>query len=233
MHKWLAKTGLAAILAAGATVTSAQTCGGFTDVSPANVNTCNAVEWVKNRSVTLGCTSTTAFCPLNDVTREQMALFMQRLGTALTPELLGAQGAADAPTPIPNDTPGEVALVDCQTSISAATNYPRKAVVVGSFSGLADANPAAFRAFLLVSVNGGFYQNFIPGGSAAMRATLAPNGWGTVTATEVLSLDAGSTYRFAMAVRRDNLTGLGGTLARYRCQVTANITNRQGATSPF
>ena len=84
-----------------------------------------------------------------------------------------------------------------------------------------------------MSINGASYQQVIPGGSAAMRATLAPNAWGSVTVNEVMTLDAGNTYRFAIAIRRDNFTGVAGTLARYRCQLSATIMNRNGTTSPL
>lgn len=231
MRKWIAKAGVAMACMLGAAGASAQDCVGFVDVPATPTGVCNAVEWIKNRSITTGCGGAN-YCPANPVTREQMALFMQRLGNSLTPELLGAQGASDVATPIPNEAP-EFAIVDCQTNTSAATNHPRKAALVGSFSGLADANTAAFRAFLLVSTDGGGYQSIIPGTSAAMRATLPANGWGTVTMNEVMSLDAAKTYRFAMGVRRDQLTGVGGTFARYRCQLSATVYNRQGTASPF
>ena len=59
-------------------------CAGFTDVddtSPFCVN----VTWLKNRGITLGCTSTTLFCPGDFVSRLQMAAFMNRLGDSLFP----------------------------------------------------------------------------------------------------------------------------------------------------
>lgn len=231
MTRWQAKAVVAAMAALGAGTAAAQQCANFGDVL-ATSGFCQSVEWVKNRAITLGCGNGTNYCPNDPVLRLTMAAFLQRLGTALTPELLGAQNASDDATPIPGEAP-EFALVSCQTNISAASNYPRKAALVASFSGLADASTAAFRVFLLVSVDGGGYQSVIPGTSAAMRATLAPNAWGTVTMNEVLSLDAGKTYRFALGLRRENLTNVGGTLARFRCQLSASLYNRQGTATPF
>ena len=60
------------------------TCNGFSDVQPAD-SFCNASEWLANRGVTLGCAAG-QYCPAQNVTRAAMALFMQRLGDALTPQ---------------------------------------------------------------------------------------------------------------------------------------------------
>jgi hypothetical protein len=59
-------------------------CAGFTDVDDTS-GFCANVEWLKNRAITLGCSSTTVFCPNAAVSRLAMAAFMNRLGTALTP----------------------------------------------------------------------------------------------------------------------------------------------------
>ena len=58
-------------------------CGGFSDVTTSDIY-CGAVEWLKSRAVTLGCTATT-YCPNDVVTRASMALFLNRLGTTLSP----------------------------------------------------------------------------------------------------------------------------------------------------
>src|SRR5687767_7859156 len=58
----------------------------FSDVPPTAIFH-DAVDWMVNRGVTLGCTAG-QFCPNDNVTRAQMALFMNRLGVALTPTLL-------------------------------------------------------------------------------------------------------------------------------------------------
>ena len=65
-------------------VVAAAPCAGFTDVDDTSAF-CANVEWVKNRAITLGCTSATSYCPSDPVTRLQMAAFMNRLGTALEP----------------------------------------------------------------------------------------------------------------------------------------------------
>jgi hypothetical protein len=58
----------------------AQSCAGFSDVFVTDFF-CADVTWLRNANITLGCTGT-AYCPNNNVTRGQMALFMRRLAEA-------------------------------------------------------------------------------------------------------------------------------------------------------
>jgi hypothetical protein len=70
----------------------AQFCPGpgfvFIDV-PDSDPMCPAITWVADRGVTLGCAVVNGaqrlFCPTQDVARNQMAAFMQRLGDSLFP----------------------------------------------------------------------------------------------------------------------------------------------------
>ena len=48
---------------------------------------CEEAHWLRNALVTLGCGGDN-FCPGQAVTRAQMALFMNRLATTLTPDVL-------------------------------------------------------------------------------------------------------------------------------------------------
>ncbi|MDH5286928.1 MAG: S-layer homology domain-containing protein [Betaproteobacteria bacterium] len=68
---------------------------GFTDVLQSN-QFCPEVEWVRNRSITLGCGAGTAYCPNDPVTRLQMAIFLKREGDKLTPTII---------EPVPSSTP--------------------------------------------------------------------------------------------------------------------------------
>lgn len=58
-------------------------CAGFTDVDDSDLF-CPNVTWMKNRSITLGCT-TELYCPTAPVTRLAMAAFLNRLGKVLLP----------------------------------------------------------------------------------------------------------------------------------------------------
>lgn len=57
----------------------------FVDVSNSAIY-CQAAQWLKARSITLGCTDTAHFCPDDAVTRAQMALFLNRMSLALEPD---------------------------------------------------------------------------------------------------------------------------------------------------
>ena len=78
--------GLAGLLVLGLLSTAAQAlpCAGFTDVEDTSPF-CGNVTWLKNRGITLGCTSATLYCPNDFVSRLQMAAFMNRLGDSLFP----------------------------------------------------------------------------------------------------------------------------------------------------
>jgi hypothetical protein len=69
---------IAALMTGWASLGSAAPCAGFTDLDDSS-EFCVNVTWMKNRGVTLGCTLT-QYCPNADVTRLQMAAFMNRLG---------------------------------------------------------------------------------------------------------------------------------------------------------
>ncbi len=69
----------------------AQICTPFTDVS-AQDPFCSNIQWMFNRGVTLGCT-TTAYCPTQFVRRDQMAAFMNRLGNVVFAQGGSAFGA--------------------------------------------------------------------------------------------------------------------------------------------
>ena len=76
------------VLGLGAPNAANAQCVGFTDT--ADDVFCPAVEWLKNRSITSGCTAT-EFCPSSPVSRLAMAQFINRLGKAMTPVVLFAE----------------------------------------------------------------------------------------------------------------------------------------------
>jgi hypothetical protein len=79
MRNYLLLLAAAAMLAAAPA--HAQTCTPFTDVA-ANDPFCTNIQWMFNRGITLGCTTTT-YCPTQFVRRDQMAAFMNRLGNVV------------------------------------------------------------------------------------------------------------------------------------------------------
>ena len=178
-------------------------CGGFTDVVDDGVGLnafCPSVQWIKNRSVTLGCTSTTLYCPTSNVTRLQMAAFMNRLGAALTPVELGTV-ANDSMIPLDLDAPGQVR---CLTAGYLVQNYPRRA----QFNNKANLFEATARVNVLAeavySTNGGTnwtavidsqtYQTLNAGGSPSDEVTTYQLGY--------QDLIVGQTYVFGVRVLR-------------------------------
>ena len=235
MRRWLMQTTFAVVLVAVAGGAFAQ-CAGFVDVSTGS-GFCQNVEWLKNRAITLGCQSPpnppNSYCPNDNVTRLSMAAFMNRLGRALTPEVLHRQATFGVES-IPGLAPAPP-LVRCVTPGTAAALYPRQVVVTGSLTGLADGNAAGFNVFLFVSTDGGAsYSNLDAVNSIGQRATAAPNSWAGAAMTEQLDLAPNTTYQFAIGVRRDGVGPMTtGNFAAGRCQVTASIFNRNGTSSPF
>ncbi len=236
MRKWMVNASVAATLAIAAGNANAQFCQNFGDVLQSDTLVCNAVEWVKNRAVTVGCGDGSNYCPNDDVTRAQMAIFMQRLGKALSPEVLSRQtfddGSGSGVT-LPGESPAP-ALVRCLTPATAGVVYPRVAVANATFSALSDGNAAGFRVFLLVRPNGGAFANFEPGVSVAHRGTAQAAVYGTAALTEQLALQPNTSYEFAIGVRRDD-TGPAttGNFDALRCQLTVTVQNRNGTSSPL
>lgn len=207
------------LLAAAPLSAFGQTCGGFTDIPPAAFY-CNNVEWIKNRNVTLGCTLT-EYCPNNNVLRSQMAAFMNRLGSVLTPTILRVTDAAF-------DGDYDPPAVGCVSTAVAPVNYPRQASFVASLWNFNSDALKLVAARFVYSTDGGttwtptadfeFGQTL----SAGEHRTLAFNGG-------PLDLDTTSTYLFAVRTSTNNP----GVNIQGDCQMTVRIENRNGASSPF
>ena len=198
----------------------AANCDGFTDVQDTD-SYCNSVQWLKNRAITLGC-DVAQYCPSASVTRASMALFMNRLGTALTPTFQyveGIPGAIDIQASPDNYV--------CQTSDFPVTGFPRTAIVHGRFWGALDAAGTWFMDHWY-STDGGatwsYLNTFIPHTSTSQAGATQQTGYG------VLNLDVGSTYRFAMRIR--NYIGTAKFTTGY-CNQLLEIISRDAGSPPF
>lgn len=204
-------------------------CVGFTDV-PATSPFCANVEWLKNRGITLGCTSTTLYCPTDPVTRLSMAAFMNRLGKALSPEVLAVESAGGA-VALPATSPLPRL---CTTGDSTVTSYPRSVTVTSSVTGLASASAVAWRAFVTWSTDGGVAWQSAGASPIAVRASSAAGQWSGATPSMTLDLAPNLAYRFAIALQRDDLLpGTTGNFMQTHCMLSATVDNRNGASSPF
>jgi hypothetical protein len=219
-----AQLAMLAFAAMGAVSAHAVPCAGFTDVDSVAVgaNFCGNVEWLRNRQITLGCTSTTLYCPDASVTRLQMAAFMNRLGTALTPIQLAAEAS-------PGGVDLDVPPVVCQTTAFDVVNFPRTAYADVSFSGQAAAS-TTFAADLVFSLDAGAtWNNF----NANPNRTSAPAaGYGNAADVASRDLDVGESIRFGVRISRGGVAG-GSDLTDSRCQLRVLVYSRTGAASPF
>jgi hypothetical protein len=202
------------------TITVNGSCSDFTDVLVSSTF-CASVQWLKNRAVTTGCTST-LYCPNDNVTRAQMALFMNRLGNALQPVFLhmtqsGAASVVNA------------GGVVCQTSDYAVTGYPRVATP-GSVM-IYHAAPATLqvRARLVYSLDAGTaWQDF---GSFYSLAANSPGQFTTQTpAAGPRIFSPGQTVRFGI---RATPVPAPGTANDAGCEMTVRIESTTGVVSPF
>ena len=195
-------------------------CAGFNDVSDASPF-CPNVEWLKNRSITLGCTSTSTYCPDDPVTRLSMAAFMNRLGVALEPTFLYANG-----TNFGTNFAARQYL--CPTTAITPTTR-RWATVDGRFS---------FRPVGSLTIASTIYQSTDNGttwtqANSFFLAAAADAGKDTIIApmSSVIPLEPGTSYSFAISA--SNALGTSGNVTIWFCETRVRIDNRNGATSPF
>ena len=208
---------------------SADPCSGappFNDF-PATEIYCTNTEWLKNRMVTLGCTATN-YCPNDPVTRASMALFMNRLGTALTPEFLYRQENLTALDP---DDVLSNASVICQTGDYTVTGFPRSALVMSTFAGVA-ANALDFTHRIVFSEDAGATWGFYEVQSA--RGGASSSRWTNSSLQQVRNFDVNQTVRWGLYIGR----AVGGAVStedfeNSRCFLTIVIFNRNSSTPPF
>lgn len=218
----LVRRALAVVFAASMSAAAwAQSCAGFSDVGSAHPQ-CSNVEWIRNRAITTGCAAS-LYCPNDFVTRLQMAAFMNRLGTALTPQQLVVDGALTAPQ-LDLDT----APVACSTMPPyAVASYPRRALVDLSLSVQAGTS-LDVTAIPVVSFNNG--ATWTPLAAAAGRGSVTAGQFGHVSGVAVRDLNVGESVRFGMQLSR---AAGSGDLTGGACQLRVQIVSRDGASSPF
>jgi hypothetical protein len=203
---------------------SALPCTGappFTDVA-AGASYCTDAEWLKNRSITLGCTSQ-LFCPNDVVTRGAMALFIQRLGTALSPQVLTIEVTSGA-----FDLDSGMNVIVCQTADFAVTGYPRKALLQSTFAGDA-AGALEFQHDIFYSTDGG--QTWEANNLTSNYAGTAAAHWVNSSFSYSQDLEVGTTYRWGTRLSRWGSTANDFTFSK--CFMNVIILNRTGTTSPF
>lgn len=188
-------------------------CAGFVDVADTDVF-CGAVGWIRNRSITLGCTDD-QYCPEANVTRAQMALFMSRLGAAIAPIVLYSE--FEYPTLIvASGAPGTAI---CPVAPHTVGDAPRIARPSGTLSATATSSPSELQAYWMHSIDQGSWTAM---GQVAMHSRVSAIGETASLAVRAPSMQLlpGRTYEFRMVV-----DGLGATrtFAPFKCQADVLI----------
>ena len=193
----------------------------FSDVSAADGN-CSSVEWLKNRQITLGCAGS-LFCPVDFVTRTQMALFMQRLADAVVRQ------------PVQSSlNPGAIALtadpaanVPC-TAIVAIVPYPRTLVIhaQGSFKTAAAADVGLQILYTL----DGNTNNYLGAPGVNMLTTATSTSWGHVSRSGVVDIPANVAVKIGSGFYAP---AGNASVTESRCTITGLIQSRTGSGTPF
>jgi hypothetical protein len=194
-------------------------CAGFSDVDT-SFTACPSIEWIKNRSITLGCGVGT-YCPSAAVPRQEMAAFMNRLGDAMTPLLVRV-----------DVSPGAIDLdatnaVVCQTQNFVVANFPRRAVLDLTFAAQAPADVDIAADLVKTTDNGATWTVLT---AVDHRGGVMANRWSSVANLATTDLAVNETVRFGVRVSR---ASPGADLSDSRCNLRVAIGSRTGAASPF
>ena len=186
----------------------------FDDVAQ-NDAICSNTEWLKNRGVTLGCTAN-LYCPLQSVSRAQMALFMNRLAVALVPSV---NLTDDITTAVDLGLPS----FHCVTPQYVITDFARQLVLIGHVSALLNA-AGTYSATIVYNTTGvsNDFDQFATGTAERTAASAAT--YAHASTSTAVNLDVGTTYRFALRVLRVN----GATdAASVRCNLMQMLLPRE------
>jgi len=192
-------------------------CAGFTDVLDSE-SYCLSARWLRNREITLGCT-TTQYCPTGSVTRAQMALFMNRLGTALATDVRHRQ-AQLANVTLAAAAPGTLL---CETAPYTTLAFPRTARFSGTFAAQPGGAPATLQAYWRYTPDG-ITWNYVGNWLVDQFPTIATAAVGQVAAGTVLApplnLTTSTTYRFGLFA---DGAGAAPTFGTVVCQIEVTI----------
>lgn len=216
---------IASLAALAPSAALAQACPGpspFADVQQNDIF-CKNTEWLANRGVTLGCSAgpPAIYCPDTAVPRSQMALFMNRLGTALTPTILRIQqGNFDGPY-----TSKEGCISD-----PIPVTAPKQASFSATVSTINAPSATLFTAGLVYSTDGG--TTWLPTGDFPSQETIGESGsasWRTIPLVGgPFNMAIGTTYQFAISAE-----ALLSSAVEGECRLVVRIDNRNPDTPPF
>jgi hypothetical protein len=196
-------------------------CAGFTDVDDGNAF-CANVHWMKNRSITLGCTPTT-YCPDEVVSRLSMAAFMNRLADALAPVRLGLNATG---VNLDIDTAPRV----CTTASHTVAGSPRLAHGVGRVLA-AQGLETDLAIEIVESTNGGASWSAV---SPLHKMTSREAQRETVSVLlPPRELAVGQTYSYALRMSRVAGSSTTGDAGQWSCSLQVFLENRNPSTPPL
>jgi len=170
-------------------------CQGFTDVLSTN-SFCPNVAWLRNREITLGCSSPTLFCPAQAVNRLSMAAFLNRLGNVLSPKHYGASESAATDLAI---DPGQVVCATAFLDFSGGginrTVRGEGTLQFGPSTGTVDVSIGLVSRASPVTA-------WQPVSGFVQTSTRAGAGTGTVSLMGVSQLSASTTFQYGLRVSR-------------------------------
>ena len=167
-------------------------CAGFSDV-PFTQPFCGHVTWLKNRQVTLGCTSATLYCPDSPVARLSMAAFVNRVAEVATPRVFSIEDSGGALNLLTDN-----AL--CVTNIPPLP-YARNVLLDAALS-YEVSSLAGMKISIFKSVNGGPYTIAGSGQTRPIAKSTRRNhhpvgAWGLPTG---LTIGPNEAHQYAVAV---------------------------------
>ena len=194
-------------------------CSGFADVEWTDTF-CQNVEWLRNRSITLGCSSAYMYCPGESVSRLSMGAFINRVGSVVLPSFDLVQTSAALDT---NSLPR---LVVCRTSDLAVAGYPRQAALSAQFSARTAAAVGLISIQLMASRDNGYNWSAV---SEPMMRSVSSE-FRTVSALGGLDIGIREGIRFGL--RLDWLEGE-SFLPESTCTLSYALHNRNATTAPY
>lgn len=218
------------LFAAYAPAAWSQACSPFTDIQVSD-SFCNAAIWLRNASVTVGCTGEAGvvqYCPTPAVTRAQMALFLHRMSAAVSPGI----GFVESSLPPEGDLDTGNGVVLCETPDvhgARAVRNPRYWHAEGNVSfRAATAAPVDVQVRLVsrvtypdTSTETNVANEAIPNASAAAGA------WGTVhvMAGPGNLMHPGEAWTFYLQLYRSLGSSTTAELGQARCQLKITTTD--------
>jgi hypothetical protein len=196
----------------------------FDDV-PDSAIFCKEALWLRNALVTLGCGDGSNYCPADSVTRGQMALFMNRLAVALTPDVHVAHDQTGFQGDL--DTGGVTTCVSGPYTIPPNQNGRYLSSLMASLA-VQTAGAADLSVLSEMNVNGGAFTSVF-GSPQFVHAE--SNQWTNVTllaSSGVIgalgqALAPGATYSWRVRITRLPGTVTTGEIFNTRCQVKVDL----------